>query len=596
MKVCFNLFVVGAEITAEHARLLERLKALGYDGVEVPVFSGDVKRYAAFGALLRDLGLAVATAGTVPLDANPISADPAVARPCPGSPPLACRLHPCDGRRNYCRTGAFPGRVFTGFGARADERSWCVAAMWALAEYAVSAGVKISAEAVNHFECYVMSTSGVPRKFTGGLIIRTTATCSTPSTPISRKRSGRDLRTLPPGDQSLPHLGKRPRHSRDRPRAVSAHFDALRRCGYDGLADRRGLRRARFRSLQAPRACGAIFSMIPTGCFPKASRLSGANGPPRASGCHAPEAGVGMTVAAALEMRGISKAFPGVRALDGVDFDCQAGEVHAICGENGAGKSTLMKILGGSYRPDSGQLLIGGEITDFKHPREARAAGISIVHQELSLMPFRTVAENVFAGQEPTRHGLLDRKHMERRTEELLRRLGSGISPSTQVSTLSIAEQQLVEIAKALLLDATVLVMDEPTAALDDRDARALLQLVEKLRAEGVAIIYISHRMPEVMAIADRVTVLKDGRRIWTRARREVEVDAIVTAMVGRDITEFFPAAGHSGPGNVLLEVCGGRNATLRDTNLCVRAGEIVGIARLGGFRKGGFGASDLRR
>ncbi|NKK87459.1 ATP-binding cassette domain-containing protein [Rhizobium leguminosarum bv. viciae] len=288
-----------------------------------------------------------------------------------------------------------------------------------------------------------------------------------------------------------------------------------------------------------------------------------------------------MTVIPALDMRAISKSFPGVRALDGVDFDCHAGEVHALCGENGAGKSTLMKILGAVYRPDSGQLRIGGEIADFKHPREARAAGISIVHQELSLMPFRTVAENVFAGQEPTRHGILDRKRMEQRTEELLRRLGSTISSSTQVSTLSIAEQQLVEIAKALLLDATVLVMDEPTAALDDRDARVLLRLVEKLRAEGVAIVYISHRMPEVMAIADRVTVLKDGRKIWTKARREVEVDAIVTAMVGRDITEFFPAAGHSGPGDVLLEILRGSNAMLRDIDLRVRAGEIVGVAGL---------------
>lgn len=288
-----------------------------------------------------------------------------------------------------------------------------------------------------------------------------------------------------------------------------------------------------------------------------------------------------MMAAPALDMRAISKSFSGITALDGVDFDCQAGEVHALCGENGAGKSTLMKILGAVYRPDSGQLRIGGQITDFKHPREARVAGISIVHQELSLMPFRTVAENVFAGREPTRHGLLDRTRMQQRTEELLRRLGSRISPSAQVSTLSIAEQQLVEIAKALLLDAKVLVMDEPTAALDDRDARALLDLIDKLRAEGVAIVYISHRMPEVMAIANRVTVLKDGRKIWTRSRRDVDVDAIVTAMVGRDINEFFPAAGHSGPGNILLEVSGGSNASLRNIDLCVCAGEIVGVAGL---------------
>jgi ABC-type sugar transport system ATPase subunit len=296
-----------------------------------------------------------------------------------------------------------------------------------------------------------------------------------------------------------------------------------------------------------------------------------------------------MTVAPALDMCAISKSFPGVKALDCVDFDCHAGEVHALCGENGAGKSTLMKILGAVYRPDSGQLRVGGGITDFRHPREARAAGISIVHQELSLMPFRSVAENIFAGQEPTRRGLLDRQQMEQRSRELLLRLGSNISPTAQVSALSIAEQQLVEIAKALLLDATVLVMDEPTAALDDRDARALLDLVGKLRAEGVAIVYISHRMPEVMAIADRITVLKDGRKVWTRPRGDVEVDSIVTAMVGRDITEFFPSAGHQGPGDVLLAISGGSNATLRDIDFTARAGEIVGVAGMEDSGKAAF-------
>lgn len=288
-----------------------------------------------------------------------------------------------------------------------------------------------------------------------------------------------------------------------------------------------------------------------------------------------------MIAVPALDMLAICKSFPGVRALDGVDFDCRAGEVHALCGENGAGKSTLMKILGAVYRPDSGQLRIGGAAVDFRHPREARAAGISIVHQELSLMPFRTVAENIFAGQEATRFGLLDRKLMARRSKSLLSRLGSDLSPSAQVSGLSIAEQQIVEIAKALLLDASVLVMDEPTAALDERDARALLNLVEKLRAEGVAIVYISHRMPEVMAIADRVTVLKDGRKIWTRPRSAVEVDAIVTAMVGRDISGFFPEAGNSRLGEVALELSGCSSAVLHNINLIVRAGEILGVAGL---------------
>lgn len=288
-----------------------------------------------------------------------------------------------------------------------------------------------------------------------------------------------------------------------------------------------------------------------------------------------------MTATPVLEMHAISKSFPGVRALDAVDFDCRAGEVHVICGENGAGKSTLMKILGGTYRPDSGDIRLDGETTHFRHPKEARSAGISIIHQELSLMPFRTVAENIFLGLEVTRHGLLDRSTMELRTVQLLRRLGSFIAAGTQVSTLAIAQQQLVEIAKALLLDAKVLVMDEPTAALDDRDARALLDLVRNLKAEGVAIVYISHRMPEVMAIADRVTVLKDGRKIWTRLRRDVTIDAIVTAMVGRDLTDFYPAPSEPAPGPVLLQISKGCNATLHDIDLSVRAGEIVGIAGL---------------
>lgn len=288
-----------------------------------------------------------------------------------------------------------------------------------------------------------------------------------------------------------------------------------------------------------------------------------------------------MTVIPVLEMHAISKSFPGVRALDGVNFDCRAGEVHAICGENGAGKSTLMKILGGTYRPDSGDIRLNGETTHFRHPKEARSAGISIIHQELSLMPFRTVAENIFLGLEVTRHGLLDRSTMEQRTAELLRRLGASIAAGTRVAILSIAEQQLVEIAKAFLLDAKVLVMDEPTAALDDRDARSLIDLVLNLKAEGVAIVYISHRMPEVMEIADRVTVLKDGRKVWTRPREDVTVDAIVTAMVGRDLTDFYPAPCALSPGEVLLEISRGHNTILRDVDLSVRAGEIVGIAGL---------------
>ena len=204
---------------------------------------------------------------------------------------------------------------------------------------------------------------------------------------------------------------------------------------------------------------------------------------------------------AALSMSGISKAFPGVRALDSVDFDCLPGEVHAICGENGAGKSTLMKILGGSYRPDAGTIQVAGTTVHFTHPRQAAEAGISIIHQELSLLPHRTVAENIFMGREIARRGLLDKAAMRRKAAQLLGRIGAEIDPQALVSSLSIAMQQLVEIAKALLLDARIIVMDEPTAALDERGSRTLLTLVQNLRREGVSIVYISHRMPEVMAI-----------------------------------------------------------------------------------------------
>ena len=247
--------------------------------------------------------------------------------------------------------------------------------------------------------------------------------------------------------------------------------------------------------------------------------------------------------ALALEMLDISKTFPGVQALDAVSFGCARGEVRALCGENGAGKSTLIKILGGVYRPDGGTIRLDGREVTFSHPIAARRAGVSIIHQELSLLPYRTVAENVFLGVEPTRFGILDRRTMNDEATGLLRRLGSSIAPDSLAADLSIAHQQIVEIAKALAIDARILVMDEPTAALDREDADRLLDLVRKLSAEGVTIVYISHRMVEIQAVADRVTVLKDGRTVATgldakttptqalptRVRRTHEPDCPVT-------------------------------------------------------------------
>ena len=287
----------------------------------------------------------------------------------------------------------------------------------------------------------------------------------------------------------------------------------------------------------------------------------------------------------ALEMDRISKAFPGVQALDEVSFDCAAGEVHAICGENGAGKSTLIKILGGVHPPDSGRLRIAGETVAFAHPIAARRAGVAIVHQELSLLPERSVAENIFLGREPGRFGLLDRAALREGARRVLARLRSPLSPDARAGDLSVAEQQMAEIAKALAGEPRILVMDEPTAALDDAEALALLDLVRRLRGEGVAIVYISHRLPEIAAVSDRVTVLKDGRRIVTAPTPAMPTERLVRAMVGRDLADYFPAPGGP-PGAAMLEVEGGGNAVLADIDLVVRTGEIVGVAGLEGAGK----------
>ncbi|HEX4765004.1 MAG TPA: sugar ABC transporter ATP-binding protein [Lichenihabitans sp.] len=284
-------------------------------------------------------------------------------------------------------------------------------------------------------------------------------------------------------------------------------------------------------------------------------------------------------------MTGISKAFPGVRALADVGIDCAPGEVHAICGENGAGKSTLIKILGGIYRPDSGAIRLGGTTVDFAHPVAARRAGISIVHQELSLLPDRSVAENIFLGDEPTRRGILDRAAMRAGARDILGRLDSSIDPAARAGDLAIAEQQMVEIAKALASNPRILVMDEPTAALDDAEAARLIGLVRRLRRDGVAVIYVSHRLAEIALVSDRVSVLKDGRKVMTDATAAVPPERLVRAMVGRDLAEFFPPRGRDA-GEVLLEVSGGGNDSLADIDLVVRRGEIVGIAGLEGSGK----------
>ena len=286
-----------------------------------------------------------------------------------------------------------------------------------------------------------------------------------------------------------------------------------------------------------------------------------------------------------IEMRNISKSFPGVRALHDVGFSCARGEVHALCGENGAGKSTLIKILSGVYRPDSGTILVDGVEQHFRHPQDSLLAGISVIYQEFSLLPERSVAQNLFLGREPVRNGLIDAAAMRAETERVLALFGvrHGIVPDTLVGDLDVASQQMVEIAKAISLNAKVIVMDEPTAALNEAECEVLFGLVDRLRASGTAIIYITHRMREVTRLASRVTVIKDGE-VAARFDGVPEPETVVRAMVGRDIADYYPEpATPAEIGDVVLSVRGGGNVFLRDIDFDLRAGEITGFAGLQG-------------
>ena len=287
-----------------------------------------------------------------------------------------------------------------------------------------------------------------------------------------------------------------------------------------------------------------------------------------------------------IEMQAITKVFPGVKALSDVSFDVRAGEVQALVGENGAGKSTLIKILSGVYQADGGEVRLAGKPVHFTHPVQSLLAGISVIYQEFSLLPERTVAQNLFLGREPRgRFGLIDEAAMRRETRRVLDLFSSGarIDPDRLVGELDVATQQMVEIAKAVSLDAQVIVMDEPTAALNDTECAELFETVDRLRERGAAIIYITHRMREITRLADRVTVLKDGE-VAARFDHVPEPDAIVRAMVGRDIADFYaPEATEAELGTPVLTVTGGGNARLKDIALTVRAGEIVGLAGIQG-------------
>ncbi|HET6619967.1 MAG TPA: sugar ABC transporter ATP-binding protein [Dongiaceae bacterium] len=288
-----------------------------------------------------------------------------------------------------------------------------------------------------------------------------------------------------------------------------------------------------------------------------------------------------------LRTEGLTKHYPGVDALVDVDFELAAGEVHALFGENGAGKSTLISILAGANRPTRGQVYANGTPVDFAGVREARAHGISAVFQEFSLVPQLTVAENLFLGAEPTRHGLLDRGGEIKRAQELLERLGFPLPASRQVQFLSRAEQQMVEIAKAFRSDLSVLILDEPTASLTERETDSLFALIAQAKARGVGIIYITHRILEIRRIADRVTALRDGRKVGMLKAADADEATLIQMMSGRPISQIFPKVKYA-PGDALLraERITTRDGDVRDVSIEVRAGEIVGIAGLVGCGK----------
>ena len=287
-----------------------------------------------------------------------------------------------------------------------------------------------------------------------------------------------------------------------------------------------------------------------------------------------------------VSMAGIDKAFPGVMALKGARFELLPGEVHALMGENGAGKSTLMKILSGIYQRDRGAILIDGRPAEIATPKAAQDLGIGIIHQELSLMPDLTAAQNILIGREPRRLGglLLDEAALDARASDILKSMHLTLDPRTVVGGLTIARQQMVEIAKALSYRSRILIMDEPTAALNDAEINELFAIIRQLRAEGVGIVYISHKMDELKRIADRVTVMRDGETVGTVPAAETPVETIISMMVGRKLTEEVAVAPDLTAAPVALEVRGlKRGREIRDVSFDLRQGEILGFAGLMG-------------
>lgn len=285
---------------------------------------------------------------------------------------------------------------------------------------------------------------------------------------------------------------------------------------------------------------------------------------------------------AAIEFKAISKDFPGVRALDGVSFSVHSGEIHALMGENGAGKSTLLRILGGDYVPTSGETIVDGTSVEMASPHDALARGIRVIYQEPNLVPAVTVAENLFVGRLPRRGIILDRPKLRAMAEREIERIGGAFSPDDLVSSLSTAQRQMVEIGKALAANARVLALDEPSSSLSTHEVEQLFVVLQRLRASGVAIIYVSHRLAEVMELSDRITVLRDGHHVDTVVTSGTSERSLIKMMVGRDLTSLFTHAERT-PSGPVLEVRDMSTERVSGVTFTVSAGEVVGLAGLMG-------------
>ena len=293
--------------------------------------------------------------------------------------------------------------------------------------------------------------------------------------------------------------------------------------------------------------------------------------------------GVGKMEQYILELKGITKNFPGVKALDRVSFQLKAGEIHALMGENGAGKSTFIKVITGVHRAEEGEMYLDGRRVDFRSPLDAQNAGIAAIYQHVTSYPHLTVAENIFMGHEIRKHGIMQWKKMNEAAGALLRQLDADFQPTARMGALSVAQQQMVEIAKALSTNARIIIMDEPTAALTKNESEELYRITEKLRDDGKSVIFISHRLEDMYRLASRVTVFRDAQYIGTYNVAEIQPPELIKAMVGREVSDLFPKP-EVKPGEEVLRVENlSRTGFFRDVSFHVRAGEIVGLTGLVG-------------